>query len=644
MKHEQHRPEESPDRVVVQGASPDVQRLFSDAVRHHQAGRLTDAERLYRQVLALDPRHAAGLHLLGVVGGQTGRHDLAADMIGRAIAINPKEASYHCNMGIALKQHERLDEAVACFRTALDLRPDYAEAHNNLGIALKEQARLDEAIACHRKAIDLAPTYAGAHNNLGNALKDQGRLDEAIACYRRAIGLAPNYPGAHNNLGVALKQQARLDDAIACFRKAIALNPSYSEAHNNLGIALKEQARPDEAIASFRMALDLEPDFSEAYNNLGTVLGEQARQDEAVACYRRAIDLRPGFAEAHNNLGTALRAQERLDDAVACFRRAIDLNADYAEAHNNLALALLTRGDLAAGWEEYEWRWKMPRLVRTRPDFAQPQWHGEPAEGQTLLIHAEQGFGDTIQFCRYAPLAVGRGLRVIMEVQKPLIRLLRSLPGVEEVVAQGEALPRFDLQCPMLSMPLALGTTLASVPGAGSYLHADPAQVAAWHARLAAMGNQGRRIGLAWAGNPRSHIPAEAAADRRRSIAPTRLLPLFQMPGLHFFSLQKDGPDAPGHFPLTDCMGEIGDFADSAALIANLDLVIAVDTAVAHLAAALGKPVWMLDRFDPDWRWLTGRRDSPWYPTLRIYRQPRPGDWDAVLAEVVGDLRNFAAA
>ena len=437
MKHEQHRPEESPDRVVVQGASPDVQRLFSDAVRHHQAGRLTDAERLYRQVLALDPRHAAGLHLLGVVGGQTGRHDLAADMIGRAIAINPKEASYHCNMGIALKQHERLDEAVACFRTALDLRPDYAEAHNNLGIALKEQARLDEAIACHRKAIDLAPTYAGAHNNLGNALKDQGRLDEAIACYRRAIGLAPNYPGAHNNLGVALKQQARLDDAIACFRKAIALNPSYSEAHNNLGIALKEQARPDEAIASFRMALDLEPDFPEAYNNLGTVLGEQARQDEAVACYRRAIDLRPGFAEAHNNLGTALRAQERLDDGVASYRRAIDLNADYAEAHNNLAMALLARGDLAAGWEEYEWRWKTPQLVRTRPRLraaAVARRAGRGADAADpcrarLRRHACSSAA-TLRWRRRA------GCGSSWRCSKPLVRLLRSLPGVDRVVAQ----------------------------------------------------------------------------------------------------------------------------------------------------------------------------------------------------------------
>jgi len=644
MHRKQHRPEENPGQAAVEGMLPDVQGPFADAVRHHQAGRLTEAERLYRQILAVDSHHADSLHLLGVIGGQTGRHDLAADMIGRAIAINPKAASYHCNLGIALKRQGRLDEAVACFRTALDLRPDYAEPHNNLGIAFQEQARLDEAIAYYRRAIDLDPNYTGAHNNLGNALKAQGRLDEAIACYRKAIDLDPNYPGAHNNLGIALKEQARLDDAVACFRAAIDLNPNYPEAYNNLGIALKEQAWLDEAIACFRKSLDLEPDFPEAHNNLGTVLLEQARPDEAVACCRKAIDLRPDFPEAHNNLGTALRAQQRLDEAVTCYRRAIDLNPDYTDAHNNLALVLLARGDLEAGWQEYEWRWKTPHAIRTRRDFAQPQWRGEPAEGRTLLIHAEQGFGDTLQFCRYAPLAATGGLVVVLEVPKPLVRLLRGLPGVDQVVVQGEALPQFDLHCPMLSMPLALGTAITTIPSAAPYLHAEAAQVAAWRTRLAAMENRGPRIGVAWAGNPRTHLPAAAAADRRRSIAPDRLEPLFDLPGLHFFSLQKDGPAAPKHFPLTDFMNEMGDFADTAALIANLDLVVSVDTAVAHLAAALGKPVWLLDRFDPDWRWLVGRRDSPWYPTLRIYRQPHPGDWDAVLAEVAGDLRSFAGA
>ncbi len=515
-------------------ASSPVRQILAAAVQHHQAGRLGEAEQLYQQVLAVDPRHADSLHLLGVVACQMGRFDLAVDLIGRAIAIDPKEASYHSNLGVALKELGRLNEAVARYRRAIDLKPDYPEVHNSLG----------------------------------NVLGEQGRLDEAVTCYRKAIDLRPDYPEAYFNLGITLKEQGRLDDAVTCYRKAIGLRPNYQEAHYNLGNAFRDQGR----------------------------------LDEAAACYRKAIDLRP----------------------------------DFPDAHHNAALALLALGDLQTGWAEYEWRWGTSQLIEARRDFAQPQWRGEAAEGRTLLIHAEQGFGDTLQFCRYAPLAAARGLRVIMEVQQPLVRLIRGLAGVDVVVGRGGELPAFDLHCPMLSMPLALGTTLTTIPSAASYLRAGAAQVAAWRARLATMASPSPRVGLAWAGKP-TH-----AADSRRSLAPARLAPLFALSGLHFFNLQKDGPAAPADFPPTDFMDEMADFADTAALIANLDLVISVDTAVAHLAAALGKPVWLLDRFDPCWRWLTGQRDSPWYPTLRLYRQAHPGDWDAVLAEVADDLRGLA--
>jgi hypothetical protein len=261
-----------------------------------------------------------------------------------------------------------------------------------------------------------------------------------------------------------------------------------------------------------------------------------------------------------------------------------------------------------------------------------------------LLIHAEQGFGDTIQFCRYGSLAAARGFRVIMQVPGPLVRLLRSLSGVELVVADGEAVPAFDLHCPMLSLPLAMGTTLTTIPGATCYLHGDPLQVVAWQVRLAAMSDRAPRIGLIWAGNPGKHSPAAAAVDRRRSVPPDKLAPLFDVPGLHFFGLQKGAIEAPAANALFNFMNEMEDFADTAALVGNLDLVISVDTAVAHLAAALGKPVWLLDRFDPDWRWLTGRRDSPWYRSLRIYRQTYPGDWASVLQQVARDLRDIAVS
>ena len=530
--------------------------------------------------------------------------------VSQAVANSAAAALYHGNLGNALLKRQRLDEAAACYRRAIDLRPDFSEIHSNLGYVLRKQGRLNEAVACLRRAVDLAPHNPKAHYNLGEAVEKQGRLEEAATCYRKVIDLQPDVPEAHNNLGFALGGQDQLDEAIACLRRAIAIRSNYSQAYSNLGFMLGKQQRLHEAVGCYRSAIALDPDVPEPYNNLGVVLDQQGLLDEAVACYRRAIALKP----------------------------------DFSEAHNNLAMALLARGDMAEGWQEYEWRWKTPEGIKCRRNFMQPQWQGEPAPGQTLLIHAEQGYGDTLQFCRYGSWAAAQGLRVIMEVPARLVRLLRGLPGVAEVIRAGDALPNFDFHSPLLSLPLALSAITTAIPSAPAYLHADTAQVALWRTRLAAMANKGPRIGLVWAGNPRPHSSAWAAVDRRRSLTPEHLAPLFDIQGLHFLSLQKDGPPAPEHFPLTDFMHEMADFADTAALIANLDLVISVDTAVAHLAAALGKPVWVLSRFDACWRWLVGRRDSPWYPTLRLYRQPCPGDWDSVLAEVVRDLGSLANA
>jgi hypothetical protein len=305
-------------------------------------------------------------------------------------------------------------------------------------------------------------------------------------------------------------------------------------------------------------------------------------------------------------------------------------------------MALLAQGELPAGWQEHEWRWATRQFSGGHRHFAQPQWRGEAAEGRSLLVHAEQGFGDTLQFCRYVPLAAARGLRVILQVPKPLSRLLCDLAGVDRLLTDGDALPQFDLHCPMLSLPLALQTTPATIPHDVPYLHADPALTAHWAMRLAATPTP--RVGVAWAGNPRAQLLDAAAIGRVRSIAPERLAPVLQLPGPCFVSLQKDGAPPPAAFRLVDRMAEVQDFADTAALIANLDLILSVDTSVAHLAAALGKPVWLLNCFDPCWRWLVGRRDSPWYPTMRIYQQPGPGDWDPVVAEIVRDLCTYQAA
>src|SRR5271166_6092803 len=444
--------------------------------------------------------------------------------------------------------------------------------------------------------------------------------------------------------GLRHHQAGRLDEAERLFRQVLAISPRQTESLQMLGTIAYQTGRHDLAFDLIRKAVVSNPGDASAHSNLGNLLLQQGRLDEAIASYRRALDRKPDLPEALNNLGNALKARKRFDEAVASYRRALALKPDDPDVHYNLGMALLARGDMPAGWEEHEWRWKTPQLSPAHRGFVQPQWRGEAGEGRTLLVHAEQGFGDTLQFCRYAPLAAARGLRVVLDVPRPLVRLLRSLSGADQIVANGEALPPFDLHCPMLSLPLALGTTITTIPGDAPYLHAEATQVAAWRTRLGALNNHGPRIGLAWAGNPRAHLLAAAAAGRRRSMNPELLAPLFGVPERHFFSLQKDGPAAPPGFPLTDFMGEMEDFADTAALIANLDLVISVDTAVAHLAAASGKPVWLLERFDTCWRWLDGRRDSPWYPGLRLYRQPQPGDWDSVLAEVARDLRDLTAA
>jgi tetratricopeptide (TPR) repeat protein len=637
MKHN-HRRTDTRQRGPTQAPA---QAVFASAIQHHLARRLHEAEQLYRQVLAVNPRHADSLHLLGVVAYQTGRHDLAVETIGRAIACNPSVAAYHSNLANAFRDLGGLDQAAACYRTALKLQPNLAEAHTNLGSLLKNP---NDAIDCHRQALAINPALQEAHSNLAKALQQQGQLDAAVASYRTALDLRPDDAQTHCNLGSVQKDLGRLDEAVASYRKALALKPDLTEAHYNLGNALRDQEQPQQAADCFRRAIELKPDFPEAHNNLGHVLREPGQLDAAVISYRRALVLKPAFPEAHNNLGKALGEQGRLDEAVACYRAALDLRPDFPDVHHNLGLALLAQGELAAGWEKYEWRWKTPYMIKHRRNFAQPQWQGDPAEGKTLLIHAEQGFGDTLQFCRYATSAAARGLRVIMQVPKPLVRLLRGLQGVDAVVPDGDELPAFDLHCPMLSLPFALKTTITTIPSTLPYLYANAAQAARWRTRLDAIAKPGLRVGLVWAGDPGSHSTAQAERDRRRSIAPDRVAPLFDIPGLHILSLQKSGPAAPQDFPLTNFMNEMDDFADTATLIANLDLVISVDTAVAHLAAALGKPVWVLYGFEPDWRWLNGQPQSPWYPTMQLYRQAHPGDWDTVLAEVTSDLRRLATS
>jgi len=583
----------------------EAQLLLAAALRHHPAGRFADAENLYRRILALDPRHPDGLLLLGTLAYQTGRLDLAVELIDAAAGVALDTAPYQASLGKMLLLLGQPQAALTHLQRAASLDPDAAETQNNLGNALHRLGQAVPAEAHYRRALDLLADFAEAHNNLGNLFYEQGRTDEAAARYRQALEIHPDYPEALGNLGSALLRQGRLEEAAEHLERAIALRPGLELAHFHLAEVRRRQERLEEAVAHYRTALALNPDRDIAHHNLGATFMRLAHPSAAAACFRAAIRLRP----------------------------------DFAEAHNNLAMSLLTQGEMAAGWQEHEWRWQIPPHAGAKRDFTQPQWRGEPAMGRTLLIHAEQAYGDTLQFCRYAPLAQQRGFRVVLEAPFPLIRLLAGLPGVERLVPAGEPLPPFDLHCPMLSLPLAFGTTVDSIPGDTPYLFSDSTDAAAWAARLAPMASAGPRVGLVWSGGRHSDWPAAAEIDRRRSIPPAMLAPLFSVPGLQFYSLQVGGPAAPGSLAMADHMGEMRDFADTAALAANMDLVISVDTAVAQVAGALGRPVCLLDRFDHCWRWLAGLRTSPWYPTMWIYRQPRPGDWESVVAELAADMR-----
>ena len=423
------------------------------------------------------------------------------------------------------------------------------------------------------------------------------------------------------------------------------LRPEYAEAHSNRGNALHELKRFGEALASYDRALALRPDFSEAHSNRGNALQELRRFEEAVASYDRALALRGDLAEAHSNRGNALKELARFDEALASYEAALAVRPDFADAHFNEAMCRLLIGDLYRGWEKSEWRWETEQIRNGKRDLSQPLWLGsEEIAGKTILLHAEQGLGDTIQFGRYAPLVAARGARVILEVQRPLHGLMSTLSSTVHVASSGDPLPDFDFHCPLLSLPLAFATRLDTIPSATRYLSARDEQTRAWRERLGR--HDKPRIGLAWAGNPRKELPGANRIDGQRSIALDRLAPLFEVTACEFFSLQKGGEavrqlrDSALRHQVTDLTDDLHDFSDTAALIENLDLVISVDTSVAHLAGALGKPFWLLNRYNTCWRWLLDREDSPWYPTARLFRQDTTREWEPVIRRVAVALQD----
>ncbi len=420
-------------------------------------------------------------------------------------------------------------------------------------------------------------------------------------------------------------------------KPAYEISPA-AEAYYNLGVSLHERGQLDKAIQLYQMAVAHEPNFAEAYLNLGIVFKEKGQPDEAIQCCKKAIEIRPDYAMAYYNLGNAYVLKGQFDEATKFYQKAIEINPDYAEAHWNIALLNLLSGNFKEGWKGYEWRLELEDVSPKR-NFLQPLWDESNISGRIILLHAEQGFGDTIQFIRYAPLVAQRGAKVIVECQKELTTLLKNVGGIQDIIAHGEQLPEFDVHCPLLSLPLVFGTTLETIPEKIPYISADPTLVKKWREKIV-LDNSKFKIGLVWAGDPR------LKDDRTRSCSLEIFAPLTQFEDVIFYSLQKgeaanQAKNPPKNMKLIDYTDEINDFSDTAALIENLDLIISIDTAVAHLAGALGKPVWTLLPFVPDWRWMLNREDSPWYPTMRLFRQPSPGDWEPVIGRIVKELKIF---
>ena len=684
----------------------DIPSLLRRAVGLHQAGQLGEAEKLYNQAIQAAPDNFDALHLYGVLKHQRGDSIEALKLIGKALRAKADAPAAHSNYGLVLAVLERDAEALESYDRAIALKPDYAEAVNNRGNALRKLNRNTEALESFERALRLRPGYPEALNNRGNALAALDRTAEALESYDEALAQRPSYVDALVNRAELLRRLERMDDAIASLDRAIALKPNHSAAlkararisyasgglldaaladykrlialmpgdadapiergnvyyqkrrygdaladyertvalrpdfapaHNNRGNALRELGRFEEALEAFDKALTLMPEYADAHNNRGNVLIELNRPDEALVAYNRALELKPDFAFALVNRGNALRYLGHADEALDSFDCAIRQVPELADAHWNRALLCLSRGDFARGLSGYEWRWK--RGIESPRDFWQPLWNGDDLAGKTILLHAEQGFGDTIQMLRYLPLVAGKGGKIVLEIPDGLMPLIDN-PDIA-LVHRGGTLPDFDVHCPLMSLPLAFGTTLATIPATVPYLHAPAGRLEKWQARLGAI--PAPRIGLVWSGKT-SHTN-----DHNRSIALAKLAPLLSRPDFSFVSLQRDYREEDGaelaRWPkLTRLDGALGDFGDTAAVMAELDLIIAVDTAVAHLAGALGRPVWLLIPHMQDWRWFTGRTDSPWYPSARLFRQTTPGDWDSVIAALAEALADFKGA
>jgi tetratricopeptide (TPR) repeat protein len=615
--------------------------LLARAIALHQKGELPEAEHFYSAILEVRPDHFDAKHLLGVVRHQQGRDHEALDMIGSALKRNPGSAEALSNQGAVLQRLGRHEEALKTYDRALAIRPDYPEALGNRGNALLELHRCEEALASCDRALALQPDRIEALSTRSNVLRQLERFEEALASCDRALTLQPRDAAILNSRGIVLRELKQFEKALETFDRALAIHPDHPEALNNRGNVLRQLKRYQEALTSYDRALAIRIDYPEALNGRGGALLDLERYEEALASYDRALAVRPDYASPFNNRANALLELKRLDEALASYDRALEVEPGDADHRLNRALLLLLAGSFADGWREYEWRRKIKQW-RERT-FRQPEWAGEDVSSACVLLYSEQGLGDTIQFARFARSVATRGARVILEVPEPLGGLLQRVDGDAVIVRAGEPLPDFDRHLPLMSAPFILGWTPDQRAAEIPYLSADPIRIEQWSRRLPA---GGFRVGIAWQGNPAAPI------DKRRSIPLTAFAPLGRIPGVRLISLQKgSGVEQLADLPpemVVETLGADFDsgpdaFLDTAAVMMHLDLIVTSDSALAHLAGALGRPAWIVLKHVSDWRWMMHREDSPWYPTARLFRQHRAGKWDEVFTRVAAELAQVVA-
>ncbi len=643
---------------------------LAEGLELHRTGQFEQAEQVYRQIVAAEPDNADAWNLLGAVCINQNRFEEAVQHLDEALRLNPRHHAAHDNRGVLLGKQGRYAEAIESFQRALAIQPNQAVTYLNMAEALQRNGQPNEAIAAFRHVLALAPDSLRVHSELARALADEhrpgeallhwqqvvqakphdpalrfelaavlsqlGRTDEAKAEYREVLRQKPDSAETCVNLGALCINRNELDEAVTLFRRAIELRGRFAEAYLNLGCALTRQGKSGEAIGVLEQALQLKPDSTEARNNLGIALAAEARYAEAEVNYRQAIDQQPNHVDAIYNLGIALLKQNMIASAIEQFEQAIALRPDYAEAHHNRAAALLLSEDFADGFAEYEWRFKS----RDYPAFQArwPLWQGEPLADRAIVLVAEQGFGDTFQFIRYAALVKQQAARVIVECPSALHSVLARTPGVDEWITAETPAPQADCCVPLLSLPFRLGTRYDTIPADVPYVSVDPALVDSWREQLAEYA--GFRIGIVWQGNPK--FPD----DRFRSIPLAEYSLLAKLPGVQLVSLQKNAgveqiEAVAGDWPVVDLHERLESFADTAAVMQNLDLIVTSDTGPAHLAGALGVPVWVALPHVPDWRWLLDREDSPWYPTARLFRQTAWGRWGDVFERIAGEVQTL---